>query len=80
MRRGFQAFWIAGESRSTRSYPFVSRIRTEKRAWDMPTSQSNSVLETWTHAAIVTDLSADETDYFRVADNPGTIRSPTTGG
>ena len=27
-----------------------SKSATQKRAWDMPTSQSNSVLETWTHA------------------------------
>src|SRR5271156_2218577 len=27
-----------------------------KRRWDMPTSQSNSVLESWTHADFWTDL------------------------
>jgi Bacterial regulatory proteins, luxR family len=32
------------------SNPRAFRIGTEKRPWDMPTSQSNSVLETWIHA------------------------------
>ena len=29
---------------------YISAIITEKRPWDIPTSQSNSVLETWTLA------------------------------
>jgi hypothetical protein len=36
---------------------------------------ANSVLETWTHAGLSLPIwSADETDYFRVADNPGSLR------
>ena len=35
---------------SNMGYPQGGRIGPEKRPWDMPTSQSNSVLETWIHA------------------------------
>jgi hypothetical protein len=54
-----------GQSGSPRAF----RIGSEKRPWDMPTSQSNSVLETWTLADLSLPIwSADETDYFRVGD------------
>jgi hypothetical protein len=34
---------------SAKVYP-IGSIGPEKRPWNMPTSQPNSVLETWTHA------------------------------
>jgi hypothetical protein len=39
-----------GHGRSTLAFSRGMRIGNEKRRWDMPTSRSNPVLETWTHA------------------------------
>jgi hypothetical protein len=45
-------------SKSTVIWP-ACRISPRKCPWDMPTSQSNSVLETWTHAELVVTVSVD---------------------
>jgi hypothetical protein len=42
------------------------RISPQKRAWDMPTRQSDSVLETWTHADFPVLISPDGVSQFRV--------------
>jgi hypothetical protein len=41
---------LLGEDGQSGSNPRAFRIGSEKHPWDMPTSQSNSVLESWIHA------------------------------